>query len=96
MAKRLNLLGMTIFLALLTAYGTLRAETEKQDVDRHFSLLDIDGDGIIDRLEAGAHPALTQHFRRMDKNRDGGVSKRELTTYRLAPHNQALGTVRNI
>lgn len=75
-------------LCLVSIYA--HAETWDERLDRHFSLLDSDGDGNISRQEAAAHPPLAQHFRAMDKNRDGAISKRELATYRVAPRNRAL------
>jgi Ca2+-binding EF-hand superfamily protein len=70
--------------------GSVQAETWEQKVDRHFALLDIDGDGAISRKEAAAHPPLSRHFRNMDKNKDGGLSKYELANYRTAPRNRSL------
>lgn len=62
-------------------------------MDRHFNLLDTDGDGAISRDEASAHPPLARHFRSMDKNRSGGLSKYELANYRVAPRNPSLAKV---
>lgn len=75
---------------LLFASMPAQAETWDQKVNRHFSLLDTDGDGIISKAEAGAHPPLARHFRAMDKNRDGGLSKYELTSYRTTPRHRSL------
>lgn len=70
--------------------GSVQAETREQKVDRHFSLLDTDGDGAISRDEAAVHPPLARHFRNMDKNKSGGLSKYELVNYRVAPRNRSL------
>lgn len=73
--------------------SSAQAETREQKLDRHFSLLDSDGDGAISRDEAAAHPPLARHFRQMDKNRSGGLSKHELANYRVAPRNRSLAKV---
>ena len=72
MSKRMNYLW-PVAAALLIA-APVQAETWDQKVDRHFSLLDTDGDGKISKVEAAAHPPLSRHFRAMDKNKDGGIS----------------------
>lgn len=95
MPKKLNLLGTVIAASFFLAAGVAQAETWDEKVDRHFSLLDTDGDGVISRQEAAAHPPLAPHFRAMDKNRDGGISKHELATYRIAPRNRALAQADN-
>ncbi len=39
--------------------------------------LDKNGDGVIDRAEAAAHPRLAGHFDTLDKNKDGKLSADE-------------------
>lgn len=90
MSKNLKFLGVFVAASLCILAGSAHAETRDEKLDRHFSLLDSDGDGVISRQEAAAHPPLAQHFRGMDKNRDGTISKHELATYRVAPRNRAL------
>ena len=83
--------SFVVALSLCLAAGMAHAETQEQRLNRHFSLLDTDGDGLISRNEAAVHPPLVQHFRPMDKNKDGGISKVELATYRAAtPRNRSL------
>lgn len=95
MSKKLNLLGGLIAACFILVAGAAQAETREEKFDRHFSLLDTDGDGVISRQEAAAHPPLAPHFRAMDKNRDGGISKHELANYRVAPRNRALAQADN-
>ncbi len=40
--------------------------------------MDANGDGVIDRQEAAAHPHLAQRFDEMDKNKDGKLSRDEM------------------
>lgn len=40
--------------------------------------MDSNGDGVIDRKEAAAHPRLAQRFNDLDKNSDGKLSKEEM------------------
>lgn len=90
LAIKINFLGSVTAVCLCLAAGSVQAETWDQKVDRHFSLLDTDGNGAISSGEANAHPPLARHFKRMDKNKDGGLSKYELVNYRVAPRKRAL------
>ncbi len=40
--------------------------------------MDANGDGVIDRQEAAAHPHLAQRFDELDKNKDGKLSRDEM------------------
>ncbi|MGV8960649.1 MAG: EF-hand domain-containing protein [Stenotrophomonas sp.] len=40
--------------------------------------LDSNGDGVIDRKEAAAHPRLAERFDQLDKNKDGKLSAAEM------------------
>src|SRR5690606_38414461 len=80
--------------ALVFITAPAQAETWDQKVHRHFSLLDTDGNGVISKAEAAAHPPLARHFRAMDKNRDGGLSKYELTSYRTTPRHRSLANAK--
>ncbi|WP_269790608.1 EF-hand domain-containing protein [Stenotrophomonas sp. Iso1] len=40
--------------------------------------MDSNGDGVIDRQEAAAHPRLAQRFDELDKNKDGKLARDEM------------------
>ena len=40
--------------------------------------IDTNGDGLIDRVEAGSHPRLAERFDQLDANKDGVLSREEL------------------
>lgn len=93
LAEKMKYLWTIAASCLCLIAGSVQAETWEQKVDRHFALLDTDGDGAISRDEASVHPPLARHFRNMDKNRSGGLSKYELANYRVAPRNRSLAKV---
>jgi hypothetical protein len=39
--------------------------------------IDTNGDGVIDRNEAAAHPKMAEHFDRLDANKDGRITAEE-------------------
>jgi Ca2+-binding EF-hand superfamily protein len=39
--------------------------------------IDVNGDGVIDRSEAAAHPNMAENFDRFDKNKDGRIDAAE-------------------
>jgi hypothetical protein len=43
-----------------------------------FSKLDANGNGVIERSEAAAHPQLADHFDAVDANHDGVITPDEL------------------
>lgn len=53
------------------------------DSQRHkMATVDADGDGVVTRDEAKAHPWLADKFDSIDANKDGGLDKNELATMR--------------
>ncbi|WP_374473509.1 hypothetical protein [Arenimonas sp.] len=60
----------------------MRAEVRAQ-ADARFAEADENGDGKIDKAEAGKHaPRMAGHFERMDANADGGIDKDEMARMR--------------
>ncbi len=49
----------------------------KPDRGQRMASIDTNGDGVIDRSEAAAHPRLAQRFDTMDKNGDGRLDASE-------------------
>jgi hypothetical protein len=62
-------LAASIALALPAAAGEGKAGGRAK--------IDANGDGVIDRSEAAAHPRLAENFERMDKNQDGRIDASE-------------------
>ena len=50
-----------------------------------FASLDVDGNGKLDKDEAGADAALAAGFDKADADKDGSVSSTELDGFRQAP-----------
>ena len=65
-----------------TALAVPQAPVDKPGVDgprqSHWTTLDANKDGVIDRSEAAAHPMLAEKFDRMDRNGDGRLERSEL------------------
>ena len=51
-----------------------------RDIDAAFDRADANGDGKLDRTEAGHFPAVGQRFDQIDTNKDGYISRQELKT----------------
>jgi len=67
-------------LAALSSASAFAVDTPPSDggQPRGLSRLDTNGDGVIDRAEAAKSPRLAQDFDKLDKNKDGKLSKDEL------------------
>lgn len=66
-------------LAALSSASAFAIDTPPSDGgQRGFSRLDTNGDGVIERAEAAKSPRLAQAFDKLDKNKDGKLSKDEL------------------
>lgn len=68
-----------------TQTATPSAETAKRPV------IDRNGDGVIDRSEAAAHPRLAEHFDTLDTNKDGRLSADERPQHRKVRHGHERG-----
>ncbi len=55
--------------------------------------LDQNGDGMISRDEAAAHPRLAQSFDRLDTNQDGALSREELRAGHRSGHHGRLASL---
>ena len=63
------------------------AQERQARMDERFRKADADGNGLLSRTEAGkGMPMLARHFDIIDTNKDGQVSRVELTTARKARH----------
>ena len=63
---------------LVSASAAFAAATDGSAPARGNPALDQNGDGVISRDEAAAHPRLAQSFDRLDANKDGVLSRDEL------------------
>ena len=67
------------------AQTTAPAGTPPGDTPADFAALDVDGNGKLDKDEAGADATLGAGFDNADADKDGGVSRTELDAFRQAP-----------
>jgi hypothetical protein len=56
-----------------------------------FSELDKDGDGLISKKEAKAHPELSKRFSELDANGDGKLDMGEFAQFEVTPADPGLG-----
>ncbi|MEH6422368.1 EF-hand domain-containing protein [Pseudomonas sp. CGJS7] len=70
------------------AFMLARIKKQRAEFDKGFAAADANGDGFIDRKEAGIEPTLAQHFDPLDSNKDGKLSKSEMTAALLAAMQQ--------
>lgn len=62
-----------------TAAVTFAQTTAQPGADRQarHAKVDTNGDGVIDRSEAAAHPRMAGHFDKLDTNKDGRITAEE-------------------
>lgn len=70
------------------AFMTARINKQRVEFDKGFAAADVNGDGAIDRNEAKIHEALVEHFDKLDTDKDGKLSRREMTAALLAAMQQ--------
>lgn len=75
------------------AFMVARIKKQRAEFDKGFAAADANGDGFIDRKEAGIEPALAQHFDPLDGNKDGKLSKAEMTAALIAAMQLQNGTL---
>lgn len=64
-------------LAIAAAALPLQAQQAAGDRPARHAKVDTNGDGVIDRNEAAAHPKLAERFDQLDRNRDGRIGPEE-------------------
>lgn len=60
------------------AFMLNRMKTQRDSFETAFAAADVNGDGFIDRREAGINEALSENFEKVDANDDGKLSREEL------------------
>lgn len=77
MNKTSSLIAAAV-LAFTTGAAMAQPATSATDAPRPHGTLDANGDGVIDRAEAAAHPRLAKHFDALDANKDGRLERTEM------------------
>ena len=75
MTQRKILTLLAVLLAVSATGAVLAAAPSQRPAAPR---MDANGDGLIDRQEAAAHPLLAQRLDALDKNKDGKLSREEL------------------
>lgn len=76
-----SLLTCGTALAQAAAPSSDTAASAPQQVKRHPSRFDKDGDGFISRQEAAGNKMLEKNFDAIDSNKDGKLSKEEIRAF---------------
>lgn len=64
-------------LAIAAVALPLQAQQAAGDRPARQAKIDTNGDGVIDRNEAAAHPRLAERFDQLDRNKDGRIGPEE-------------------
>lgn len=70
------------------AFMTARIKKQRAEFDKGFAAADANNDGVIDRNEAKIHDELAKNFDALDFDKNGKLSKEELTTALFAAMKQ--------
>lgn len=85
MNKIPSLLAVAL-LACTAGAALAQAEPAKADAPKLRNALDVNGDGVIDRSEAAAHPRLAERFDALDANKDGRLERDEMRRHWRGHH----------
>ena len=92
MTQRKTLTLLAVLLATSATGVALAAATPQQPAAPR---MDANGDGVIDRQEAAAHPRLAQRFDALDANKDGKLAGEELPRWHARGGDGPRGMGRN-
>lgn len=83
-----RILAAALALSCATAYAEARLPPPpaQLDVSATLSAYDANGDGKLSRSEAGHWTLLHTAFKRLDRNRDGKLDRRELERAGVTPN----------
>jgi Ca2+-binding EF-hand superfamily protein len=79
MTQRLTALAVAAVLSI--GFAVAEDDTSMKSADATFKSLDRDTDQRLSKTEAAGDKMLTEHFAVVDADRDGYLSKTEVTTH---------------
>lgn len=92
LSKKLLILGVITFggISACAQFGDKpsdakpAASSQAKPLPKHGTRIDENGDRLISRKEAAAHPRLVQQFDAIDTNKDGNLDMQEMHAHRQA------------